>query len=86
RTLLPALTDRAGRVLWNQWPTGVSVTGAQQHGGPYPATTASTTTAVGTASITRFLRPVAFQNFPAVLLPEQLRDDNPLGVPQAIDG
>lgn len=86
RTLVPALADRAGRVLWNQWPTGVSVTGAQQHGGPYPATTAPTTTAVGTASIGRFLRPVAFQNFPAALLPEPLRDDNPLGVPQAIDG
>ncbi len=86
RALVPALADRAGRVLWNQWPTGVSVTYAQQHGGPYPATTASTTTAVGTASIGRFLRPVAFQNFPAALLPEALRDDNPLGVPQSIDG
>lgn len=86
RTLLPVLADRAGRVLWNQWPTGVSVTHAQQHGGPYPATTAAGTTAVGTASITRFLRPVAFQNFPDALLPEALRDDNPLGVPQSIDG
>ncbi|MDQ0614391.1 NADP-dependent aldehyde dehydrogenase [Microbacterium sp. W4I4] len=86
RTLVPALADRAGRVLWNQWPTGVSVTGAQQHGGPYPATTAPSTTAVGTASITRFLRPVAFQNFPAALLPAPLRDDNPLGVPQSVDG
>ncbi|MCH1883946.1 aldehyde dehydrogenase family protein [Agrococcus sp. ARC_14] len=86
RTLVPVLADRAGRVLWNQWPTGVSVTSAQQHGGPYPATTASSTTAVGTASIARFLRPVAFQNLPAALLPEALRDDNPLGVPQSIDG
>ncbi|MGO4297871.1 aldehyde dehydrogenase family protein [Glutamicibacter sp. MCAF14] len=86
RTLVPALADRAGRVLWNQWPTGVSVTYAQQHGGPYPATTASTTTAVGTASIARFLRPVAFQNFPTALLPEALRDDNPLVLPQSIDG
>ncbi|WP_167626735.1 aldehyde dehydrogenase (NADP(+)) [Microbacterium sp. MEC084] len=86
RTLVPALADRAGRVLWNQWPTGVSVTYAQQHGGPYPATTASGTTAVGTASITRFLRPVAFQNFPDALLPEALRDGNPLGLPQSIDG
>lgn len=86
RTLVPALADRAGRVLWNQWPTGVSVTYAQQHGGPYPATTASTMTAVGTASIARFLRPVAFQNFPTALLPEALRDDNPLVLPQSIDG
>lgn len=86
RTLVPVLANRAGRVLWNQWPTGVSVTYAQQHGGPYPATTASSATAVGTASIARFLRPVAFQNLPAALLPEALRDDNPLGLPQSIDG
>ncbi|MFE0452832.1 aldehyde dehydrogenase family protein [Streptomyces sp. NPDC058914] len=86
RALVPILTEKAGRLLWNQWPTGVSVTYAQQHGGPYPATTVPTTTAVGTASITRFLRPVAFQNFPASLLPDALRDGNPLGVPQRIDG
>ncbi|MFB8386756.1 aldehyde dehydrogenase family protein [Microbacterium sp. NPDC055910] len=86
RELVPLLTQKAGRVLWNQWPTGVSVTHAQQHGGPYPATTASTTTAVGTASISRFLRPVAFQNFPAVLLPEPLQDANPLGIPQDVNG
>lgn len=86
RGLVPALVDRAGRVLWNQWPTGVSVTFAQQHGGPYPATTAPTTTAVGTASVTRFLRPVAFQNFPAALLPEALRDESPLGISQRVDG
>ena len=84
--LLPILTEKAGRLLWNQWPTGVSVTFAQQHGGPYPATTAPTTTSVGTASITRFLRPVAFQNFPSTFLPEALNDGNPLGVPQRIDG
>lgn len=83
--LIPLLTEKAGRLLWNQWPTGVSVTHAQQHGGPYPATTAPLTTAVGTASIARFLRPVAFQNFPAELLPEPLRDHNPLGVPQSTD-
>ncbi len=86
RALLPLLTEKAGRVLWNQWPTGVSVTHAQQHGGPYPATTAPTTTAVGTASIGRFLRPVAYQNVPQALLPEPLQDANPLGVPQQIDG
>lgn len=86
RTLVPILQDKAGRILWNQWPTGVSVTHAQQHGGPYPATTTSTTTAVGTAAIFRFLRPVAYQNFPAELLPEPLQDANPLGVPQRIDG
>jgi NADP-dependent aldehyde dehydrogenase len=60
-------------VLWNQWPTGVSVTAAQQHGGPYPASTAPHTTSVGTAAIDRFRRPVAFQNVPTAALPLELR-------------
>ncbi len=72
--VLPALAERAGRVVWNEWPTGVSVTAAQQHGGPWPATTAPTTTSVGTAAISRFQRPVAYQNVPQALLPENLRD------------
>lgn len=76
----------AGRVLLNQWPTGVSVTYAQQHGGPYPATTFANSTSVGTAAIERFMRPVAYQNFPPDLLPAALRDDNPWGVPQLING
>lgn len=84
--LVPVLAKKAGRVLWNQWPTGVSVTYAQQHGGPYPATTAAGTTSVGTAAITRFLRPVAYQGLPEHLLPESLRDVNPLGLPQSVDG
>ncbi len=75
--LATLLADRSGRVLWNQWPTGVSVTNAMQHGGPYPATTAPATTSVGTAAIDRFLRPVAFQGWPQQLLPPPLRDDNP---------
>mgnify|MGYP001037477064 FL=1 len=72
--LVDALAARAGRLLWRQWPTGVSVTGAQQHGGPYPASTASQTTSVGTAAIRRFLRPVALQGFPQRLLPPELVD------------
>ena len=84
--LLPVLATKAGRVLWNQWPTGVSVTWAQQHGGPYPATTAVGTTSVGADAITRFLRPVAYQNVPDALLPPALRDANPLGIPRRIDG
>ncbi|MBA8952750.1 aldehyde dehydrogenase (NADP(+)) [Actinomadura namibiensis] len=80
--LAATLVDRSGRVLWNQWPTGVSVTSAMQHGGPFPATTAPLTTSVGTAAVERFLRPVAFQNWPPELLPEPLRDDNPWNVPQ----
>ncbi|GAA3558103.1 aldehyde dehydrogenase (NADP(+)) [Microlunatus spumicola] len=83
--LVPALAKKAGRVLWNQWPTGVSVTDAQQHGGPYPATTAPSSTSVGTAAIARFLRPVAYQNFPASLLPTDLTD-NPTTAPRRVDG
>lgn len=84
--LVDVLSRKAGRVLWNQWPTGVSVTYAQQHGGPYPATTAVTSTSVGTAAIERFLRPVAYQGFPQHLLPEALRDGNPLGVGRMVNG
>lgn len=83
--LIGVLTERVGRLLWNQWPTGVSVTHAQQHGGPYPATTAAGTTSVGTAAVERFLRPVAFQGFPERLLPLPLRDDNPLELRQRRD-
>ena len=72
QAVLPVLREKAGRLVWNQWPTGVSVTYAQQHGGPYPATTAVATTSVGAAAIDRFLRPVAHQNFPACLLPPDL--------------
>ncbi|MFF2319141.1 aldehyde dehydrogenase (NADP(+)) [Arthrobacter sp. NPDC058097] len=83
--LAARLTDISGRVLWNGWPTGVTVSYAQNHGGPYPATT-SATTSVGTAAIRRFLRPVAYQSFPADRLPEPLRDSNPWNVPQRVDG
>ncbi|GGH90735.1 aldehyde dehydrogenase (NADP(+)) [Arthrobacter liuii] len=83
--LAARLADISGRVLWNGWPTGVTVSYAQHHGGPYPATT-SNTTSVGTAAIRRFLRPVAYQSFPASRLPEPLRDSNPWRVPQRVDG
>ncbi len=84
--LVAVLAQKAGRVLWNQWPTGVSVTYAQQHGGPYPATTAAGSTSVGTAAIERFQRPVAFQNFPQHLLPAELQEANPIAVPRLVDG
>jgi NADP-dependent aldehyde dehydrogenase len=71
--LIPRLAEHVGRVLWNQWPTGVSVTTAQHHGGPYPASTSPHTTSVGTAAVARFRRPVAFQNVPAAALPIELR-------------
>jgi alpha-ketoglutaric semialdehyde dehydrogenase len=72
-TLLEILADKAGRLIWNGFPTGVEVAAAMQHGGPYPATTDSRTTSVGTAAIDRFLRPVAYQDVPEDLLPADLR-------------
>lgn len=82
RSLVDWITRHAGRVLFGGWPTGVAVTPAMQHGGPWPATTNDSSTSVGTAAIARFLRPVAYQDAPQELLPEPLRDDNPWGVPQ----
>ncbi|APU14748.1 NAD-dependent aldehyde dehydrogenase [Actinoalloteichus sp. GBA129-24] len=84
--LVEPLSDFAGRIIWNQWPTGVTVSDAQHHGGPYPASTAPTTTSVGTAAVTRFLRPVAYQNLPAALLPAAVGDAAAEGVRQVIDG
>jgi NADP-dependent aldehyde dehydrogenase len=84
--LAEVLSERVGRVVWNEWPTGVSVTYAQHHGGPYPATTSIQTTSVGPAAIDRFLRPVTYQNTPDDLLPPALRDDNPWHVPRRVDG
>jgi NADP-dependent aldehyde dehydrogenase len=72
RELLAVLERIAGRIIVNGWPTGVAVVAAQQHGGPYPATTAPATTSVGTAAIRRWLVPVAYQNVPAELLPAAL--------------
>ncbi|MEU0253392.1 aldehyde dehydrogenase (NADP(+)) [Streptomyces sp. NPDC006184] len=83
--LLAELTPLAGRVLVNGWPTGVAVAPAQHHGGPYPATT-STSTSVGGTAVERWLRPVAYQNAPEALLPPELRDDNPLGLPRRFNG
>ncbi|MFD5073142.1 aldehyde dehydrogenase family protein, partial [Streptomyces sp. NPDC058369] len=83
--LLAALTPLAGRVLVNGWPTGVAVAPAQHHGGPYPATT-STSTSVGATAIERWLRPVSYQTTPDALLPPELREDNPLGLPRRVNG
>jgi acyl-CoA reductase-like NAD-dependent aldehyde dehydrogenase len=70
--LLPVLVDKAGRIVWNGYPTGVSVVPAMHHGGPYPASTNSLHTSVGTTAIRRFLRPVTFQDVPEALLPSAL--------------
>ncbi|MFJ3668683.1 aldehyde dehydrogenase (NADP(+)) [Streptomyces sp. NPDC090106] len=83
--LLAELTPLAGRVLVNGWPTGVAVAAAQHHGGPYPATT-STSTSVGGTAIERWMRPVAYQTVPEALLPVELRDENALGLPRRFNG
>jgi alpha-ketoglutaric semialdehyde dehydrogenase len=84
--LAPLLAERAGRVLFGGFPTGVEVCEAMVHGGPYPATTDSRSTSVGPNSIARFVRPVAYQNFPDDLLPNELRDDGPPGLWRRVDG
>jgi NADP-dependent aldehyde dehydrogenase len=84
--LVSALAEHAGRVIIGAWPTGVAVSWAMQHGGPYPATTAVTFTSVGAAGIERFLRPVAYQSVPDGLLPAALQERNPLGIPRLVDG
>ncbi|MFI1828512.1 aldehyde dehydrogenase (NADP(+)) [Streptomyces sp. NPDC020412] len=83
--LLAELTPLAGRILVDGWPTGVAVAPAQHHGGPYPATT-STATSVGATAVERWLRPVTYQSTPAALLPPELAEDNPLGLPRRVDG
>jgi NADP-dependent aldehyde dehydrogenase len=76
----------AGRLIYNAWPTGVAVSWAMHHGGPWPATTSSLHTSVGATSIRRWLIPVSYQSWPGELLPPELRDDNPLGIPRRRDG
>ena len=84
--LVTVLERRAGRVIVNEYPTGVEVCPSMQHGGPYPASTDTRTTSVGTAAIDRFVRPVAFQNFPQSLLPVELQDENSLSIWRTVDG
>jgi NADP-dependent aldehyde dehydrogenase len=84
--LIPLIAEKAGRVLANGWPTGVEVSHAMVHGGPFPATSDTRTTSVGALAIARFLRPVCFQNLPDRLLPTALRNDNPYHAPRRIDG
>jgi NADP-dependent aldehyde dehydrogenase len=86
RALLPVLERKVGRILANGFPTGVEVSSAMVHGGPFPATADGRSTSVGTGAIERFLRPVCYQNLPQALLPEPLRDGNPLGIWRRKDG
>lgn len=86
RALLPLLERKVGRIIVGGWPTGVDVGHAIVHGGPFPATSDSRTTSVGSLAIERFLRPVAYQNVPDVLLPEPLKADNPWNLTLRVDG
>jgi len=86
RELFDILENKVGRILINGFPTGVEVCHSMVHGGPFPATTATQTTSVGGNAIKRFVRPVAYQNFPSDLLPDQLKDANPLKIMRLVDG
>jgi len=84
--LINYLELKAGRIIINGVPTGVEVTHAMMHGGPYPATTDSKFTSVGTTAIYRFTRPVCYQNFDNKLLPEALQNNNPLNIVRMVNG
>jgi NADP-dependent aldehyde dehydrogenase len=84
--LLAILERKAGRLIANGFPTGVEVCHAMVHGGPYPATSESRMTSVGTQAIFRFARPVCFQDFPQDTLPDELKDENPLGIWRLVNG
>jgi NADP-dependent aldehyde dehydrogenase len=85
-SLISILEQKAGRLIVNGFPTGVEVCASMHHGGPYPATTDSRTTSVGTAAIDRFVRPIAYQDFPDALLPVELQDANPKQIWRLVDG
>jgi NADP-dependent aldehyde dehydrogenase len=84
--LIPILERKVGRILFDGFGTGVEVGHAMVHGGPFPATSDSRTTSVGSLAIARWLRPVSYQDMPDGLLPAELRRDNPLNVERALLG
>ncbi|HEY9137278.1 MAG TPA: aldehyde dehydrogenase (NADP(+)), partial [Terriglobus sp.] len=84
--LLPVLERKAGRLLINGFPTGVEVSYAMVHGGPFPSTSDTRATSVGAMAIERFLRPVCYQDFPAELLPLELQDKHLAEHARLVDG
>lgn len=84
--LLPRLAAKAGRLIANGWPTGVEVSHAMVHGGPYPATSDGRSTSVGTLAIERFLRPICYQDIPEALLPPALQPGRQKGMLHRLDG
>lgn len=85
KSLVEILENKAGRLIFNGYPTGVEVCAAMTHGGPYPATTDARSTSVGYYAIKRFVRPVSYQNFPQAALPAELQDANPRGIWRMVD-
>jgi NADP-dependent aldehyde dehydrogenase len=86
KELIAILETKVGRVIFNGFPTGVEVTHAMVHGGPYPATSDGRSTSVGSQAILRFARPVCYQNLPQDALPAELRDDNPRKITRLWNG
>lgn len=86
QNLIAILERKVGRLIINGFPTGVEVCHSMVHGGPFPATTDARTTSVGTAAIKRFSRPVCYQNFPQFALPDELKNENPLGIWRMLNG
>jgi NADP-dependent aldehyde dehydrogenase len=86
RELVARMTRLCGRLVFDGYPTGVSVCWSMEHGGPYPATSAESTTSVGVTALRRFLRPVVLQNAPAAFVPPSLADGNPRGLRRRVDG
>ncbi len=84
--VIDLMKEKAGRIIFGGFPTGVEVCDAMVHGGPFPSTTDGSSTSVGSAAIQRFVRPVAYQNFPQHLLPDALKDNNPLHILRMING
>jgi len=84
--LLSVLEKKAGRLIFNGFPTGVEVGHAIVHGGPWPATSDGRSTSVGSRAIGRFARPVCYQDFPQMNLPDELKDANPLRIWRSVDG
>jgi NADP-dependent aldehyde dehydrogenase len=86
RPIIDLIVQKSGRIIYGGYPTGVEVCHSMQHGGPFPATTDARSTSVGTAAIYRFVRPVAYQDFPDHLLPESLQQSNPLDILRLVNG
>ena len=84
--MLGILETKAGRLLFNGFPTGVEVCHSMVHGGPFPATSDGRSTSVGTRAALRFVRAVCYQDWPDATLPDELKDDNPLKIWRMVDG